>query len=146
MTNRKSKIQNPRPKRAFTLIELIVVIVILAILAALIIPKVVGRKEDAMRAKAATDIKTLADALEAYKMDNDKYPTTEQGLQALRRDPGDAKNWRQYVRRDIPTDPWTNEYVYESDGNTYTLASYGADGTKGGEGNDQDITEGDADQ
>jgi general secretion pathway protein G len=128
-----------RKSRAFTLIELMVVILILAILAALIIPKVVGRTDEAKRAKAASDIKTLEGALDAYKLDNDKYPTSEQGLNALRRDPGDAKNWKPYIQKDIPTDPWQNEYFYESDGNDYVLKSYGADGVEGGDGNDLDI-------
>src|SRR5262244_820133 len=117
-----------RQRRAFTLIELLVVILILAILAALIVPRVVGRTSDAKRAKAASDIATLTSLLQQYRVDNDKYPTTEQGLNALRVQPSDASNWRgPYTTKDIPTDPWGNEYVYESpgsNGDDFDIVSY----------------------
>jgi general secretion pathway protein G len=132
-----------RKNRAFTLIELLVVILILAILAALIVPRVVNRTGDAKRAKAASDVATLTSLLQQYRVDNDKYPTTEQGLAALRVQPSDAPNWRgPYTSKDIPTDPWGNEYVYEAPGSNgdFDLLSYGADGAPGGEGDAADIT------
>lgn len=133
-----------RRRRGFTLIELMVVILILAILAALIIPKVIGRTDDAKRAQASTNITELEKALEQFRVDTDRYPTTEEGLDALRQEPADIKNWRgPYTSKDIPPDPWGNPFQYESDGKTYTIVSYGADGAEGGEGNDQDIVGGD---
>ncbi len=133
-----------RKHRAFTLIELMVVILILAILAALIVPRVVGRTADAKRAKAASDIATLSNLLQQYRIDNDKYPTTEEGLNALRVQPADAPNWRgPYTSKDIPTDPWGNEYEYQSpgpDGQDFLIISYGADGAPGGDGDAADIT------
>lgn len=133
-----------RKYRAFTLIELLVVILILAILAALIVPRVVGRTSDAKRAKAASDIATLSSLLQQYRVDNDVYPTTEQGLNALRVQPSDAPNWRgPYTSKNLPTDPWGNEYMYESpgpNGEDFIVASYGADGAPGGQGDAADIT------
>jgi general secretion pathway protein G len=133
-----------RKSSAFTLIELLVVILILAILAALIVPRVVGRTADAKRAKAASDIATLTSLLQQYKVDTDKFPTTEEGLNALRVQPADAPSWRgPYTTKDIPTDPWGNEYNYESpgpNGEDFAITSYGSDGAPGGDGDAADIT------
>lgn len=133
-----------RQKRAFTLIEMLVVVLILAILAALIVPRVVNRTSDAKRSKAAADIATLSGLLSQYRIDNDAYPTTEEGLSALRVAPSGAGNWRgPYTQKEIPTDPWQNEYVYESPGpndQDFYIASYGADGAPGGDGDAADIT------
>lgn len=134
-------------RKAFTLIELMVVILILAILAALIVPKVIGKEDDAKRSKARADITALANALDNFRLDNDRYPTTEEGLQALRSQPPDVNNWRgPYIRSALPTDPWGNEYIYEFPGpdgeNSYVILSLGADGQEGGEGNNADISEG----
>lgn len=133
-----------RQKRAFTLMEMLVVVLILAILAALIVPRVVNRTGDAKRAKAASDIATLTSLLSQYKVDTDQFPTSEQGLMALRVQPGDVNGWRgPYSQKDIPGDPWQNEYFYESpgpDGQDFTIISYGADGAPGGEGDASDIT------
>ena len=132
-----------RRQSAFTLIELLVVILILAILAALIVPRVVGRTGEAKRAKAASDISALSGMLQAYKLDNDLFPSTEQGLAALRIQPGDAPNWKgPYSQKDIPLDPWSNEYSYESpgpDGQDFLIVSYGADGAPGGDGDAMDV-------
>ncbi len=133
-----------RIKRGFTLIELLVVILILAILAAMIVPRVMGRADDAKRVKARTDINELKKQLASYHLDNDNYPTSEDGLQALQEAPADATKWRgPYIDGDIPTDPWGNEYMYESPGpsgdDSYQIMSYGKDGKEGGEGNDEDI-------
>ena len=132
-----------RQKSAFTLIELLVVILILAISAALIVPRLISRAGEAKIAKAASDIATLSSALSQFRLDCDRFPTTEEGLDALRTQPSDVKGWRVYLEKPIPADPWGNPYVYEYPGSggedTYTLLSYGKDGAPGGEGENQDI-------
>jgi len=133
--------------RGFTLIELMVVILILAILAALIVPRVVGRQDDAKFGKARNDLAVMSGLLEQFRVDCDRYPTSEEGLQALRSAPQDANNWKgPYTTKPIPTDPWGNPYIYEFPGpngdDSYLLMSYGADGVEGGDGNNRDITAG----
>ena len=136
--------------RGFTLIELMVVVMIIAILAALIVPRVVQRQSDAMRAKASSDISELDAALQQYHLDNDGYPTTEEGLAALRTAPQSAKNWRgPYLQKPIPPDPWQNPYVYQCpgpSGQDFIVESYGKDGQPGGDGDAADVTEGDDSQ
>lgn len=136
--------KNIRSRRAFTLIEMLVVILILAILASLIIPRLIGRTDDAKIAKAKSDIATLSSLLQQYRLDNDRYPTTEEGLEALRTAPSDAPHWKgPYTDKEIPKDPWDNAYVYQSpgpSGQDYLITSYGSDGAPGGEGNAADIT------
>jgi general secretion pathway protein G len=131
-------------RRGFTLIEMLVVILILAILAALIIPRLIGRTSDAKIAKAKSDIATVSSLLQQYRLDNDKYPTTEEGLNALRVRPSSARNWKgPYTTKDIPMDPWGNPYVYQApgpDGQDFLVTSYGVDGAPGGEGDAADIT------
>lgn len=131
-------------KRAFTLIELLVVILILAILAALIVPRVVGRTDDAKIGRAKSDIKTLAGELDKFRLDTGRYPTTEEGLQALRTPPNDADGWKgPYLQKELQNDPWDNPYVYElggSESSDYSLASLGADRAPGGDGPNADIT------
>ena len=133
-----------RLRRAFTLIEMLVVILILSILAALIIPRLVSRTSDAKIAAAKSDIATLTSLLQQYRVDNDKYPSTEDGLTALRVQPSDAPNWKgPYLTKDLPVDPWGNPYVYQSpgpDGQDFLITSYGADGAPGGDGDAADIT------
>ncbi len=133
-----------RSRRAFTLIEMLVVILILSILAALIIPRLVGRTSDAKIAKAKSDIATLSSLLQQYRLDNDKYPTTEQGLNALRVQPSDAPRWKgPYTDKDISLDPWGNPYVFQApgpQGQDFLITSYGADGAPGGDGDAADIT------
>lgn len=132
-------------RRGFTLIELMVVILILAILAALIVPRVVGRTGEAKRAKAASDIATLNAALQQFHIHNDRYPTNEEGLQALRQAPQDAPNWRgPYLDKPLPPDPWGFDYVYTTpgpNGQDYIVESYGADGQPGGDGDNADVTD-----
>lgn len=132
----------------FTLIELMVVIVILGILAGLIVPRIMGRPEEAKQLKAKLTIESLETSLRMYKLDNGMYPSTEQGLEALVQAPdtGDVpKKWREggYIEKGrIPSDPWDNEFVYLSPGvhGEYDIISYGSDGVPGGEGKDKDIS------
>jgi general secretion pathway protein G len=135
---------NNRTRRAFTLIEMLVVILILSILAALIIPRLVGRTSDAKIAKAKSDIATLSSLLQQYRLDNDKYPTTEEGLNALRVQPSDAPRWKgPYTDKDISLDPWGNPYVFQCpgpQGQDFLITSYGSDGAPGGDGDAADIT------
>ena len=134
-------------ERGFTLIELMVVIVILGILAGLIIPRIMGRPDEARRAKARIQLEAIETALKLYKLDNGNYPATEQGLQALVEAPSVGtlpKNWRQggYLERSkVPKDPWDNDYVYLCPGvhGEFDLSSYGADGQPGGEDKNKDI-------
>ena len=134
-------------RRGFTLIEIMVVMVILGILAGLIIPRIMGRPEEARRTKARIQIESIETALKLYKLDNGLYPTTEQGLQALVEPPSVGKlasAWREggYLEKGrVPKDPWDNEYVYLCPGihGDLDLVSYGADGETGGEGKDMDI-------
>jgi len=131
----------------FTLIELMVVIVILGILAGLIIPRIMGRPEEARQMKAQVQIESIETALRLYKLDNGSYPTTEQGLQALVEAPtvGELpRAWREggYLEKGkVPKDPWGNEYIYLSPGlhGEYDLSSYGADGQPGGDDKNKDI-------
>jgi len=131
--------------RGFTLIEIMVVVVIMGILAALVVPKLMGRTDDARITAARQDIATLMQALKLYKLDNQRYPTTEQGLQALVAKPtsGPAANgWKTggYIDK-LPKDPWGNAYQYLSPGvhGEVDVFSYGADGQPGGTGPDGDI-------
>ena len=134
-------------RRGFTLIELMVVIVILGILAGLIVPRIMGRPEQAKQLKARMQIESIGTALKLYKLDNGAYPTTEQGLQALVEAPttGNApKNWRKggYLEKGkVPQDPWGNDFVYLSPGihDDFDIISYGGDGVSGGEDTDADI-------
>ena len=135
-------------RAGFTLIELLVVMIILAILAAFAIPRVLNRTEDARRARAVSDVKTLGTALDMYKADNGDYPTTEQGLAALRTAPTSdpvPKNWNgPYLKEPIADDPWGFPYHYESpgaSGNDYDVMTFGADGQQGGEGKNADYPE-----
>ena len=136
-----------RERRGFTLIELIVVIVVLGLLAGLVGPRIFGRVSEAKQTTAETQIEMLSTALDNYRLDNGRYPTTEQGLQALREEPTTEpvpRNWRgPYTRKEIPMDPWDRPYVYRSPGevneSSFDLLSYGRDGEPGGEGEDADV-------
>lgn len=131
----------------FTLIEVLVVIVVIALLASLVAPNVFRHLGSAKDATARSQIQMLGAALDAYRLDNGRYPTTEQGLEALSRAPGlepRPRNWRSpYLRGAVPLDPWGNAYVYRSPGTQtefgFDLLSLGADGQEGGDDADADI-------
>jgi general secretion pathway protein G len=132
----------------FTLIELMVVIVILGILAGLVLPRFMGRTEEARRTKARLQIENLEGALKLYKLDNGAYPTTDQGLEALVQKPSTGvipRNWREggYLEKGkVPEDPWGRPYAYISPGiknKDFDLRSLGADGEEGGEGENEDV-------
>jgi general secretion pathway protein G len=129
----------------FTLIELMVVILIIGLLATIVVQSLRGATDKAKKTKAQADIAELRTALDRYYLDNGNYPTTEQGLAALVTAPTNGpipSDYEDggYVQR-IPNDPWGHPYVYQSDGNSYTLESYGADGQAGGTGKNADIVE-----
>lgn len=134
-----------RIQQGFTLIEMMVVIVIMGILASLIVPKIMGRPDEARVIAAKQDIASTMQALKLYKLDNQRYPTTEQGLQALVSKPTTPPvptNWKTSGYLDkLPTDPWGNPYQYLFPGvrSELDVFSFGVDGAAGGEGNDADI-------
>jgi general secretion pathway protein G len=134
-------------RTGFTLIEIMVVIAVLAILAALVAPNIFGHLGTAKDVAARSQMEMIGAALDSYRLDNGRYPTTSQGLEALRAAPTlepRPRNWRgPYLRREVPLDPWDFPYVFISPGeanpNAYDLISLGADGVPGGEGEDIDI-------
>ena len=133
--------------KGFTLIELMVVIVILGVLAGLIVPRIMGRPDEARQLKAKMQIESLETALKLYKLDNGAYPSTDQGLEALvtqSETPPVPRKWREggYLEKGkVPVDPWGNTFVYLSPGvhGDYDISSYGADGVSGGDGKNSDI-------
>lgn len=139
-----------RSRRGLTLIELIVVLIVIGLLAGLVAPQILGRVSDAKITTAKTQIELLGVALENYRLDNGVYPSTQQGLEALRSKPSgspDARNWRgPYLRKAVPLDPWGRPYLYKSPGDRdragFDLLSQGRDGQPGGSGEDADLTSG----
>ena len=125
------KLQNLGAK-GFTLIELMVVMVIIGLLAATVVPKFFGQVDKAMQQDAQAQIELLGQALDLYRLEKHKYPTSDDGLNAI----------KNYLKKNIPKDPWGNDYVYESpgkEGRGYDLYSFGGDNSEGGEGTDMDI-------
>lgn len=134
---------NARVARGFTLIEIMVVVVILGLLAAIVAPNVMRRIDDAQIAKVKQDLRSYETALNLYRMDNFRYPTTDQGLSALVARPGEARNWREggYLSGGLRQDPWGNDYRYQSPGShgEFDIYTLGADNQEGGEGINADI-------
>jgi len=137
-----------RREKGFTLLELMVVVTIIAILAGAVTLQIWNKVENARRARAVQDIKTLEDAVDLYAADNGAPPSQEQGLAALSEKPGSPplpRNWDgPYLKKRLPKDPWGQEYVYVCPGqlnpNSYDIISYGDDGQPGGTGKDEDVT------
>ena len=148
MSSRTRSVRNRRRARpGFTLIELLVTIAIIATLAAIVAPSLFGNIGEARRGAAKSQIQILSLALDAYRLDNDSFPTTQQGLDALRSVPSadPPPNWKgPYLRQLVPLDPWGRPYVYVSPGlsnpNAYDLYTLGKDGKPGGDGEDSDVT------
>jgi general secretion pathway protein G len=143
--NRHSAPPSPARQRGFTLIEIMVVVIIIGLLAAVIVPSVINKVDEARVSKAKADIQSLETALTMYRLDNSKYPTTDQGLQALIVQPTDPsiRHWRTggYLQR-ISKDPWGADYQYVAPGThgkEYDLYTLGADGQPGGDGANADI-------
>ena len=132
-----------RIQAGFTLIELMVVLVIIGVLAALIVPNVLDRADDARATATKTDVNNLVQALKLYRLDNQRYPTAEQGLQALIAKPTTAPvpgNWKPYLEK-LPNDPWGRPYQYLNPGikGEIDVMSFGAGGQSGGEGKDAGV-------
>jgi general secretion pathway protein G len=136
-----------RQRSGFTLLELVVVIIVLGLLAGLVAPQIIGRLSDAKSTTARTQIELLSVALDGYRLDNGNYPTTDQGLAALRDKPTRPpvpSNWRgPYLRKAVPVDPWGRPYLYrfpgEKNAGAFDLESLGRDGKVGGDGEDADV-------
>ena len=132
------------PEKGFTLIEIMVVVVIIGLLAAIVAPNLIGNIDTAAINRTRQDIRSVETALNLYRLDNFKYPSTDEGLQALVTSPGEASapNWKPggYLRS-VPSDPWNNDYLYRYPGQQgeFDIFSYGADGQEGGEGINADI-------
>jgi general secretion pathway protein G len=146
----RRRVKHParHPEMGVTLIEMMIVLVIIGIVAALVVPNVIGRPDEARVAVANADLRTIAASLEMYRLDNRSYPTASQGLGALTAMPSEPPlppNWTAggYLPN-LPTDPWGNPYVYTTSGqgSPYALMSLGADGQPGGDGVDADLTHG----
>ncbi len=141
MTYRSKKILDS--DSGFTLIELIVVVVIIGLLAGLVLPQFIRQEEKAKLKATRAQIELLGTALDTFRLDIGRYPTTEEGLQALRQKPATLDRWDgPYLKKELPEDPWGKPYVYKSPGDhgPYDIISYAADGVPGGEGDNRDIT------
>lgn len=137
------RVAHASKQSGFTLIEIMVVVVIMGILAGLVGVAVFGNVDKAKVESVKSDLRVMAQALDLYRLDNNRYPGTDQGLDALINRPDNAKTWPEegYLKKkEVPLDPWNNPYNYISESNrSYDLYSFGADGIEGGEGFDADI-------
>ena len=127
----------PTTAAGFTLIEILVVMAIIGMLAVMVAPNIFNQQAGAQRDAALSQISALEAALDTYRLDVGQYPDSLEGL--VENDSGRAAWNGPYLRREVPLDPWGNEYVYDSDGRGFTLVSYGPDGERGGEDDDADI-------
>ena len=126
----------------FTLVELIVVVIIIGLLAGLVLPQFIRQEEKAKLKAAQAQIELLGTALDTFRLDVGRYPSTDEGLQALRQKPGAIDRWDgPYLKKELPLDPWGKPYMYKSPGDhgPYDIVSYGADSAPGGEGDNRDI-------
>jgi general secretion pathway protein G len=124
-------------------VELIVVVIIIGLLAGLVLPQFIRQEEKAKLRTTKAQIELFGTALDTFRLDVGRYPTSDEGLQALRQKPGGLERWDgPYLKKDLPLDPWSKPYAYRSPGEhgPYEIVSYGADGTPGGEGDNRDIT------
>lgn len=138
MKQRETDLRN---QKGFTLVELIVVMVIIGLLASFVYVKFIGRVGESKQHAAKAQIEIFNQALELYRLDTGRYPTGQEGLNALNDDPG-VENWAgPYLKKAVPNDPWKRPYQYQSPGNNrdYDLSSYGADGSPGGEDENKDV-------
>ncbi len=146
MENRKNdrlRGRGEKSRKGFTLIELLIVMIILGLLASLVAPKMFQKVGSSKQKAAKTQISMLGTALDAFRLDAGRYPTTEEGLAALRQKPGNIESWDgPYLPKEIPNDPWGHSYSYRSPGEhgEYDLYSKGGDNTEGGEAENADVT------
>ena len=132
-----------KSNKGFTLIELLVVMVIIGLLAALVGPRFIRQEEKAKVKAAKAQIELLSTSLDTFRLDGGRYPTTQEGLEALRTQPGGLERWDgPYLKKDVPLDPWGKPYIYKSPGDhgPFDILSYGADGAPGGDGDNHDIS------
>ena len=138
MIRQKFENQSFAEERGFTLIEILVVMAIIGMLAIMVAPNIFNQQAGAQIDAALSQISSLEAALDTYRLDVGEYPDS---LEGLRENISGRAAWNgPYLRRDVPLDPWGNEYVYDADGREFTLSSYGPDGEQGGEGDDADIS------
>ena len=132
-----------RNSRGFTLIELLIVVTIIALLAGLVMPQFFKQEEKATAKATKAQIELLGTALDTFRLDVGRYPSTQEGLQALNQKPGGVERWDgPYLKKEVPADPWGKPYIYKSPGDhgPYDIISYGADGVSGGQDSNRDIT------
>jgi len=140
--------RDKKNEMGFSLIELLIVMVIMGLLAALVGPRMFGKVGQSKQKAAQSQMALFETALDTYRLDVGKYPTTEQGLQALRTKPSDSEKWDgPYLPKAVPKDPWGNPYVYRRmDNGEVEIISLGANGAEGGEGEDKDISNRDGEE
>jgi general secretion pathway protein G len=132
-----------RNAQGFTLIELLIVVTIIALLAGLVVPQFIKQEEKATAKAAKAQVELLGTALDTFRLDVGRYPSSQEGLAALNQKPGGVDRWDgPYLKKEVPPDPWGKPYIYKSPGDhgPYDIISYGADGVPGGDGSNHDIT------